>query len=685
MIPKLYSTKHQVLKSSHRSKILGVFLLMISLNSVGQVFILFDNFPKDVQLIQRDDFNKAVVQISGKVYTENQSDVSLLVYKNKTPFFYQKQKLQYSTGQSITAGFNFYSTINAELSEYSFKFYSHKGKDSVLIKEANEIVCGDNILIYGQSNALANPMDELPKFKEEFKFGRSTYADFTKNEYLWVATKKWNFWSAGLLGLEIQRQLIDKYKIPIGIINGSEGNRGIDELSLRDEAAHDNPTTIYGRLLKRAKAFDLDKNVRLIVWRQGESEALNTSYKNDYDKRFEKIRKQFYEDFPALKKIYTFQNNIYFGNNPFAGNLRDYQRTIHEVYNDCEVIPTVGTSTFDGLHYLLEGYQQNGADVARLIARDFLNSTDTSQILAPNIKTAYFTAQKDSLILEFAASQKMVFPKEEAKKNASHPSINVKDYVFLDGKAGNIENGVAKDNYIILKLKTPSEAQKLSYTPDNYTPDFIAVLPGITTIKNSRELAALTFKDFPITNIDNIKIMSLLGSWNPVSDKNIVLNWSIPKYRNYTYIIEKAQHTPNIFNEIGTVNGSTFTDYKVKKGVKYFYRIRIKENNKFSQYSNITEVSNLFLSDNETIQISNEDIILYPNPVVQNTSINLAALFDMPVIHLRITNMQGKIVYDESNTNNTVSIPTTNLVEGLYIIEALLKDNTKLIKKFVVQ
>lgn len=678
------NTKHQVLKTSHRRNILGVFLFLLSINSIGQINVIFDDFPKAVQLIQRDDFNKATVTISGKVYTENQTDVALLVYKNKSLFYYKKQKLQYGS-QPSTAVFSIAPIINAELSEYDFKFYSFRNKDSVLVKEANEVVCGDNILIYGQSNALADASEELPKFKDEFRYGRSTFADFVKNEYTWVITKQWNFWTAGLLGLEIQRQLIDKYKVPIGIINGSVGNKSIEELSVRDDANHDNPSNIYGRMLKRAKAFGLDKNVKMIVWRQGESEALDPFYKNDYDKKFEKFRKQLYEDYPALKKIYTYQNNIYFGDNKSAGNLREYQRTIKKIYGDCEVMTTFGTVTFDGLHYKLDGYLENAQNVARLIARDFHKSIDTAEILAPNIKSAYFTARKDSLILEFDKDQKVSFPKDEPKKNTANPSINIKDYIYLDGKAGNIESGTGIENHIILKLKTPVDAQKITYTPDNYTTDFIAVLPGITQIKNSRGIQALTFKDFEISKVNNIQITSLIGEWDSISNKKIALNWQTPKYLNYTYIVEKAQFQPNIFYEIGTSNTNTFTDNKVKKGIKYYYRIRIKENDDYSAYSNTSEVVYQLSTENQATDLTNEDLILFPNPVIKNNNFNLSPLFDTPIVHLRITNLIGKILYDKPNISKDIMLPTVDFSQGLYIIEAILEDNTKLIKKFVVQ
>jgi hypothetical protein len=683
MICLIYKLKFQVLNTFNHRDILFVFLFLFSINSIGQINVVFENFPKDAQLIQRDGFNKANVTISGKVYTENQTDISLLVYKNKSLFYYKKQKLQYAS-QPSAASFSISPIINAELSEYDFIFYSFKNKDSVLVKEAREIVCGDNILIYGQSNALANQNEELTKFKDEFRFGRSTFADFDKNEYTWVITKQWNFWSAGLLGLEIQKQLIDKYQIPIGIINGAVGNKNIDELSLRDEANHDNPTYIYGRMLKRVKALDIDKTVKMIVWRQGESEATDTFYKNDYDKKFDKFRKQLYEDYPALKNIYTYQNNIYFGDNKFAGSLRDYQRSINELYPDCDVMTTFGTATFDGLHYKLEGYVENGHNIARLIARDFHKSTDTNEITAPNIKSAYFTAKKDSLILEFDKNQKLIFPKDEPKENINHPSKNIKDYIYLDGKAGNIESGTGKENFIILKLKNTSDAKKVTLTPDNYSTDFIAILPGITQIKNSRGIQALTFKDFEINNINSVQLSSLKGEWDPLSNKRIVLNWQTPKYLNYTYIIEKAQFRPSIFFEIGTTNGGVFIDNKVKKGIQYYYRIRIKENNLYSPYSNVSEVDYQLSAENQTNEIDNEDLIIYPNPVIKNNNFSFWPLFDKPIVQVRITNMAGKVLYDKPNITENV-IPSTNFDQGLYIIEVIMDDNTKLIKKFIVQ
>jgi hypothetical protein len=662
--------------------ITGLFLVFLSNPTFSQANVIFETFPQDIQLIQRNRFNQATVPIIGKVYTENFSHIALQVFKNEKTIFYQKIKLQYQNQSPLNAAFSFLPVIEAELSEYRFSVYIFKNDDSTFVKEAKEVVCGDNILVYGQSNALSNPSEELERFSGDNKFGRSTYAIFDKNEFLWVSTQKWNYWSAGLMGLGIQKQLIDKYKIPIGIINGSEGNKSIDELSLRDEKFHNDVSTIYGRLLKRTQMLGVEKNLKIMIWRQGESEATNPNYKNDYNIKFDKFRKQLLEDYPSLEKIYTFQNNIYFGNNVLAGDIRDFQRKINTIYEDCEVMSTFGTTSFDGLHYLLEGYEQNTTDISRLIARDFHKSTDTLEIDAPNIQSIYFSANKDSLILEFDKFQKMQFPKDEPAIN-NNPSKNIKDYIYLDGKSGYIESGIGSDNYIILKLKTPLDAQKITYTPENYSLEFISILPGITQIKNSREVRALTFKDFSVKTINEIQIESLNADWETGSESKISLRWQGFKFRNYQFVIERAELSPTNFKEIAIVNSDKFIDSTVLKGIKYYYRIRIKQFDNYSPFSNVVEILPILPLENEPI-ISN-NLSVYPNPVLKGEKINLNLLSEKAFKTIQIRNIQGKTFETIHHSNQLTQLDTYNLASGIYLIEVILEDNTKLIKKFVIQ
>jgi hypothetical protein len=142
---------------------------------------------------------------------------------------------------------------------------------------------------------------------------------------------------------------------------------------------------------------------------------------------------------------------------------------------------------------------------------------------------------------------------------------------------------------------------------------------------------------------------------------------------------------PSIFYEIGTTNGGAFIDNNVKKGVRYYYRIRIKENNFYSAYSNVSEVAYPLSSINQENEISNEDLILFPNPVIKDNNLSLWPLFDKQIVQVRITNLAGKIMYDKPYTSEKMTLPTTDYGHGLYIIEAILEDKTILIKKFVVQ
>lgn len=156
-------------------------------------------------------------------------------------------------------------------------------------------------------------------------------------------------------------------------------------------------------------------------------------------------------------------------------------------------------------------------------------------------------------------------------------------------------------------------------------------------------------------------------------------------YNKYSYIIEKAQFQSNIFYEIGTTNEGIFVDYNVKKGVQFYYRIRIKENNLYTTYSNVIEVAYQLSTENQSNESVNEDLILYPNPVIKNNNFSLWPLFDKPIVQVRITNLVGKILYDKPNLSENIMLPTNDFSHGLYIIEVILEDNTKLIKKFVVQ
>lgn len=654
--------------------ILGL-LLSISLSSSYAQAIIYDEFPITAQIYQRDDLNRGIVTIKGRLYTEGFTDVAVIAKKDKKDIYYKKQKLTFQAGDLLNAPFLFQPIITAGLVEYEFYFYAFRGQDSVLVRESTQVLCGDNIIIYGQSNAEANDPTELAKFNYEFKYGRTTFANFQTNDYSWFPTMKWNYYLSGLVGLEIQRQLIDKFKVPIGIINGAVGNKSIDELMIRNEKNHEDTQYYYGQMLKKANKVGLSKTARIFIWRQGESEAFEASRAEVYPTKFAQLRKQILEDYPGVKKIYVFQNNIYWTDNNKAGDLRDFQRKINQLYPDCEGFSTIGTPGFDGLHYTLEGYQLNGLEISRLIAKDFMNSTDTLEVHTPNIKKAYFSDSKDSLFLEFDKNQKMQYPNYTVSKNNGSPTF-FKDYIYLDGVGGKVVGGVGVGNKIILKLSEPSNARQVTYCPDNFTLNSES-LNGIPYIKNSRGLRAFTFKNFPISLHTNTPKPVLSAALN-VSPNGFSLNWT--GQGNLVYTVEKSVGTPDNFVKIATLfipqTSGAYLDLKVKKGIKYYYRLNIDD----EVFSNIISVT---LPINPAgIGIANEEVLVYPNPVAKGSDVNIS--IQNSIQELILSNNQGSIIQRIPVNTESVLIPTSKLSSGTYLIEGISNDNRRVIKKLII-
>lgn len=651
-----------------------ILVLLVSILpqlSVAQA-VIYDEFPITAQLYQRDDLNRGTVTIKGRLYTEGFTDVAVIGKKDKKVFYYKKQKLSFQAGDLTNAPFIFQPLVTAGLIEYEFYFYAFRGQDSVLVKEASQVLCGDNVVIYGQSNAEASDATELAKFKDEFKFGRTTFANFQTNDYSWFPTMKWNYYMSGLIGLEIQKQLIDKYKIPIGIINGAVGNKSIDELMIRNEKNHEDIQYYYGQLVKKANKTGFSKTARIFIWRQGESEAFEASRAEVYPTKFAQLRKQILEDFPSIKKMYVFQNNIYWADNNKAGDLRDFQRKINQFYSDCDGISTVGTPGFDGLHYTFEGYQLNGQEVSRLIAKDFMKSSDTLEIYSPNIKKAYFTDNRDSLVLEFDKFQKMQYPTIGIDK-ANGTKAFLKDYIYLDGLSGKVSGGVAEGNKVILKLTEPSNAKQVTYGPDYFTLNAETV-SGIPYLKNSLGLRAFTFKNFPISS--NIKIIKpvLTGKLFGGVLKRATLEWTAQS--NVIYSIEKSVGAPNNFIKIADAEQGVYLDLKLKKGVKYYYRLNIND----EVFSNIIEIY-VPLELSGIIQ-TDGDLIVYPNPVSKGADLEIK--LQVPAIELILSGNQGNIIQRIPVNGENVSIPISKLSSGIYLIEAVGTDNRRIIKKIVI-
>jgi len=90
--------------------------------------------------------------VSSSDVTSNYSDVYVELYKNSSLLEVYNQPLSFSNDQ---ASFEINIEINSELSRYSVKTYATNNGEASLIKQADDIVCGDVFIVQGQSNAEA--------------------------------------------------------------------------------------------------------------------------------------------------------------------------------------------------------------------------------------------------------------------------------------------------------------------------------------------------------------------------------------------------------------------------------------------------------------------------------------------------------------------------------------------------
>ncbi len=446
--------------------------------------VTLQNWPARLQLFPRDEQDSAVVRISGEVQESGYSEAKLEIYKQSQLWKAKTQNLNYVNG---TAVFDFSPKIHAEAAEYDFKLFI----DSELVALRDSIVCGDVFLINGQSNSHPNAVSY--SFSSEYcrSFGRHTgYTDYDPADTTWGLSTGQGWcedcnYAVGVWGLRLQEMILSEYGMPTCLINGGSGGSSIS-YNLPDSANHLDLTTTYGRLLYRATKAKVEANVKALLWHQGESDS-GSPDAEAYTERFTELRDAWRSDYAPLDKIYVFQ--IHPGS--CGGAQQDYfrneQRNFKQLFPDVSVMGTNGLIGHDGCHYNDDGYLQMASWIFPLMERDFYFRTDTLNIDAPDLLNAHYADQSHTQIaLEF--DQPVIWPEDSL--NAS-----MKDYFYLDGEFGFIQNGYTiNDGYtVILQMTSAKEVSFVTYLPSfsyNHAPLHIYQGPWI---RNFRGVGALSF------------------------------------------------------------------------------------------------------------------------------------------------------------------------------------------------
>lgn len=553
--------------------------------------VSFSKIPQNLQVFPRNNKNEAIVTIAGKIETVDYNTMSLLIFRNNTPIKYYRNTLNFS-GNS--ANFSFSQTIKAELANYNFRLYAVKGADSVLVTSRDNIVAGDAYLINGQSNAASwGVSNTFPNsdFRNEFcrTFGqtKNNNAFITESDTSWALSNSGRPY-VGVWGIELQRQIVEKYGIPVCFINEAISGSAITEHTNRDASNPSNVSNVYGRLLYRAKKSGHFDNLKGFFFWQGEAEAINIPAV--WKPEFEKLYNFWKTDYSTVGKFYIFQINI--TGFPFeeAGDLRDYQRQIKKIFPKTEVISTVGNTGYDGGHYSVDGYKKIASDVFRLVSRDFYGSTDTLQITSPNVQKVYYsTVAKDEITILFEDSQKMIWTSDSTYKqdDGTLRKYFIKDYVYLNNTSDKVVSGRAEANKIILKTSGYTTNQTLTYLPAYYPLNYPTDLRGIfggPFLKNQRGLNAFSFNKQSILDPLNIPVLSVKIQ----TATSIQLTWKeIPNASSYQIEIKDLQVEKYNLVKVLQKNTLTFLVDNLAGNTNYTFRIKAIADNIESEYSNV--------------------------------------------------------------------------------------------------
>ncbi|WP_236648868.1 MULTISPECIES: sialate O-acetylesterase [Spirosoma] len=662
---------------------LGFFPVMVQAQSV-----VLDQWPTPLQLYPRDQSSQCAVTISGRIPIGSARAVSLVVHRNQT--LYQHNRVAVD---SLTGRFAFRPIIKAELSEYRFSLFVHPSAgDSVRVAVRDSIVCGDVYLVMGQSNAVGRFDNNAyrSEFCRTFGVNRGD-VPYNPADTAWSLSNTTEGNNA-LWGIELQRLIAQQQGIPTAVINGAAGSTSINSHVIRDATQPTNLNTLYGRLLYRATKAGVAGQVRAMIWRQGEAEAVGDP--DTYSRLFPQLYANWKRDYPGLTKVYHGQLNLLTENKIQAGALRDYQRRSKAIFGDNEPIATVGLPGYDGIHYGEAGYRQFGTELYRLVARDLYGATDTSNIASPNVrKVFYSTPEQNEITLEFEPGQVMRWPADTIivnTINGARYTQSLRNFVYTDYPSGesNVVQSVSEQgNRLVLKLTKSVNAKNLTYLPSSYRDLEVGYYVG-PTIRNQRGMRALTFFQVPIAaQLPGAQALQAV----PIDTMAIRLAWKSPSAAITQWVLERAD-TSGRFQLLATLPGSatSYLDLRqtsplrpMRIGAIYQYRIRAVNQEAESASSPVVTASlQLILSIKQELPVSRTAVdttfvqtaVLIPNPASDQVRLKLPPDWSGDTVSLLVTNESGRVVLSRSERvpagASSMPFSVAALPVGPYLITA---------------
>ena len=485
-----------------------LFLTATSLIVCGQELIFLEA-PEDYQLYARDKMGNAEVRFLGKLAKESSiKELTLKVFKEDMVYDQQHIIIEENT-------FSLATKIHAGLHQFRFELYTWKNNRDSLYLVVNNIVCGDAYIITGQSNSHAS--STLSTFSNPFcrsfgvKTGYEPYSDADKKvrwgrasgncQELKKEVGGWfikNPYGVGVWGMELSRLIVEKYQVPICIINGGSGSSSIEENMLYPEQP--SLETSFGRLAYRVNQAGLKDKIKAIFWHQGETNTNTVEGYESYPANFETLQSDWNRVYKGLKKIYLFQLHPGCGRKyeGYHNELREIQNQIAEKYDMVEIMSTMGVSGHDGCHFSYDGYLEFAKRIFPLVSRDFYGEPSNTIISPPKLKSAEYLSEKE-IVLTFDQPVAV-----EEKREINGKIYYLKDQFFFKNKLNEafLKIGVNKikadNNRLVLNLETASNYKYITYLPSKFYTETKEIYNGPWLTGSKNDLGALSFHQRPI-------------------------------------------------------------------------------------------------------------------------------------------------------------------------------------------
>ncbi len=361
------------------------------------------------------------------------------------------------------------------LIRYDVEFGSRRSGQETVLRRATNVVCGDAYLLQGQSNAVATDCGpEEPRFRSPWIRTFGSPSSDPNGLRLWGEAVHRNpdgeRLQIGYWGMELARRLVEAHRNPI---------------------QPDDPSTIYGRLLWRARQARLTHGIRGIVWHQGENDqgadgptgGFGWETYRDY---FIDLAAAWKRDYPNVQHYYAFQIwplSCSMGIDGSDNRLREVQRNLPTAFSRLSVLSTLGVEPPGGCHFPAAGYAEFARMLFPLIERDDHGKTFPGPIGPPNLRRVGFSRpDRTALALEF--DQDIVW------------NNSLVSEFLIDGRRGRVASGSVAGRVLTLQLTGDGGGRTLTYLDSrNWS--------QARLLKGTNGLAALTFCEVPIGMLES--------------------------------------------------------------------------------------------------------------------------------------------------------------------------------------